>query len=234
MEKINNTYIKNACFGAGMILLYFILCNIEGLPFALFNVNVSTIPTVAKIIYLVIYEVFMISLFALIFNKELIEQAKDMKKNHKKYFSKYFKYYLIGCMIMFIGNAIIMFLFNKGMANNEELIRQSFKVSPLYIYFSSIIYAPFIEELVFRYSIKKIISYKYLFILLSGLIFAYVHVSGYIKSPSDLLYLIPYGAVSLAFSYVYYKTDNIFSSMGLHFMHNGLLMSLQFLVLLCR
>lgn len=234
MKQISNTYIKNASIGLAIIFLYFILCNIEGLPFALFKVNIAIVPTSIKILYISIYEIFMIALFALIFNKELVTQAKDMKKNHKKYYSKYFKYYLICLAIMVVSNAIIMFLFNKGMANNEELVRQSFKISPIYMYFSSIIFAPFIEELVFRFCIKKVISYKYLFVLVSGLVFAYVHISGYIKSPSDLLYLIPYGSLGLAFSYIYYKTNNIFTTMGLHFMHNGILLSLQFLVLLCR
>ena len=231
-KKSNDLYIKNALIGIITILLYIILHNIEGLPFEILNIDITSLPQYIKIIYLTVYDILMMAIFAIIFNKELVANFKDMKKNHKEYYSKYFKYYLIGFAIMIISNAIIIFLMNKGIANNEEAIREAFKISPLYIYFSGIIFAPFVEELIFRGAIRKIIPFKYLFVLISGFVFAYVHVSTYINNPSDLLYLIPYGALGTAFAYVYAKTDNIFTNMGLHFMHNGILLSFQFLILL--
>ena len=48
----------------------------------------------------------------------------------------------------------------------------------------------------------------------------------------DILYLIPYSALGISFAYILQKTDNIFVTIGLHFMHNGILMALQVLVLI--
>lgn len=226
-----NKYIKTALYGALGLFLYFLLYSIESLPFHLLNIDIDTVPMIVKIIYVVVYELMMITVMLLIYNKMVKTDFIDMKKNHKKYYGTYFKYYLIAFGIMMISNLIIILLLNKDMATNETMIRETFQISPLYIYFSAIIFAPIVEEIVFRGCIKRIIPNKYLFILVSGLLFGFVHISSDIKSMSDLLYLIPYSSLGMAFAYVYYKTNNIFTSMGLHFMHNGILVSLQFLLL---
>ena len=227
MEK----YIKNALYGLLGIVLYFILYKIEVLPFYLLDINLSAVPTYVKVIYISIYEIMMIAVMMMIYLKTIEKDFYDIKKNHKKYYSKYFKYYLISFGVMLISNLVIMLLFNQDMATNEVIIRESFKISPLYIYFSGIIFAPIVEELVFRGALKRIIPNKYLFVIFSGLLFGFIHVSDNLNTLNDLLYIIPYSSIGIAFAYVYYKTDNIFTSIGLHFMHNGVLLSLQFLTL---
>jgi membrane protease YdiL (CAAX protease family) len=152
--------------------------------------------------------------------------------NHKEYYSKYFKYYLIGLGIMLISNSIIVYGFDGGISTNEETIRDIFKISPLYIYFSSVIYAPIVEELTFRQGIRNIFGRNILFVLISGFLFGGLHVITSINSIVDLLYIIPYSSLGIVFAYILYKTDNIFVSMGLHFMHNGILIAIQFLVLI--
>lgn len=227
MEK----YLKTALYGILGIFLYFLLYSIESLPFKLLHIDLKTLSNTTKIIYMSVYETMMIAIMLLIYNKWLCKDLEDIKKNHKKYYSKYFKYYLIAFGIMMISNLIIIVLLNKDISTNETLVRETFQISPFYMYLSGIIFAPIVEEIVFRGCIKKVIPNKYLFVITSGLIFGLIHIAGYINSPSDYLYLIPYSSLGFAFAYIYYKTDNIFTSMGLHFMHNGILLSLQFIML---
>lgn len=222
---------KNIILGLFGFFMYFFLNIIELLPFEIANVDINYIPNYIKISYLIIYEIMEICILLLIFSKQIITNFKDILKNHKMYFSKYFKYYLIGLAVMLISNFIIIFILDGGVADNEETIRNMFKISPLYIYFSSVIYAPIVEELTFRQALRNIVGKNFIFIILSGLIFGGLHLSN-ITSIVDLLYLIPYGSLGFVFAYILYKTDNIFISMGLHFMHNGILISLQFLTLL--
>ncbi len=224
-------YFRNALYGLLGIFLYFLLYSIEGLPFALVHVDPNSLPTFIKVTYLVAYEILMIAIMLLLYYNLFKKDLADMKKNHKKYYSKYFKYYLIAFAIMMISNLTIVLLLNKDISTNETLIRDTFKISPFYIYFSGIIFAPIVEETVFRGCVRKILTNKYLYVIVSGLLFGFAHISGYITGVSDLLYLIPYSSLGIAFAYIYYKTDNIFTSMGLHFMHNGVLLSLQFLTL---
>ena len=98
--------------------------------------------------------------------------------------------------------------------------------------FSAIVFAPISEELVFRRSLKNIITSPTAFILTSGLIFGGLHVVSNINSWVDLLYLIPYSVHGLTFAYILSKTDNVLVSMGLHFMHNGIIISLEIFLLL--
>jgi len=172
------------------------------------------------------------SIIILLFNKSLKKEFANFKKNHKSYYKNYFKYYLIGLIIMMFSNLIITIISNGSTAGNQDIINELFKISPLYIYFSSVIFAPIVEELVFRKAIRNIVPSKILFILISGLLFGGLHVFGTVEAWYDLLYLIPYSAPGIVFAYILYKTDNIFVSMGLHFMHNGILIALQFFILI--
>ena len=131
-----------------------------------------------------------------------------------------------------MSNAFIVFILNGGIASNEDSVRELFKVSPIYIYLSAVFFAPVVEELVFRQGIRNLFGRNILFILISGLVFGGLHVVDGYETILDLLYLIPYSSLGIAFAYMLYKTDNIFVSMGFHFMHNGIIMGLQFIVLL--
>lgn len=224
--------IKDILIGILSIICYFGLSLISNLPFKIAGVDINQVPNIIKSIYLIIYELLVTAIILLIFNKKIKKDLKDILINHKEYYSKYIKYYLIGLSVMLISNCIIIYGFNIEMSNNEETIRALFKNSPIYIYMASVIFAPIIEELVFRQGIKNIIGRNYLFIITSGLVFGGMHVITSMTSYIDLLYIIPYSALGISFAYMLYKTDNIFVSMGFHFMHNGILMALQCLILI--
>lgn len=229
-NKLEN-YLKNAGLGLLAILIYFGLPLIEGLPFELLHVDTKTLPMIGKVIYMIAFETIMISLIIFIFRKKLKRDVQDMKINHMNYFSKYLKFWLIGLLIMMLSNAFIAFIVENGIASNEQAIRDLFDVSPIYVFFSAVIFAPIVEELIFRQGIRNIVPNNILFILISGLVFGGLHVITDLRSVTDLLYLIPYCTPGFIFAYILVKTDNIFVSMGLHFMHNGLLISLQFFIL---
>ena len=223
-------YFKNCSIGILVILSYFLLPTLIKYSIA-YLVNGSLSEEVSVILSIII-EVLTLAVILLLFNKRIKENYIDLKKNHKKYFSKYFKFYLIGLAIMYISNAILIFVFNGGLAGNEESIRSILLVHPIYVYISAVLMAPSVEELVFRGAIKNIIPNSILYILCSGLIFGGMHLVGNVTSIIDLLYIIPYSSLGIAFAYIYSKTDNIFVTMMLHTMHNGILISIQIAVML--
>ena len=79
---------------------------------------------------------------------------------------------------------------------------------------------PFIEEVAFRLGFKEYINNKYIYFILATLIFAFVHVINGLNNPIELVYIIPYGSLSFAFTYMLYKYDNIFVSTIIHTLHN--------------
>ena len=134
--------------------------------------------------------------------------------------------YLILAIMTFAGNGTMM-------PENEEIIRSNFQVAPIYMYLSSVVIAPLMEELVFRRGIRNIVPNNILFILISGLVFGSLHVIiGGFQTPLELLYIIPYSIPGFIFAYILTKTDNVLVTATIHTFHNGILMSLQFLMLL--
>ena len=223
---------KQIAIGIGAMALYFLLPYLEGVPFAIIGVDTTTLPIWVKVFYLIMYSVLTASLIMIIYNKKLSKDFKDMKKNSIKYFNKYIKYWLIGLFIMMVSNLFINLIVTNDIPSNEQAIRETFNISPLYIFFSAVIYAPIVEELIFRQSIKNIFNNKWLFIIISGLLFGSMHVFGDFKNITDLLYIIPYSTPGIIFAYMLEDSDNICVPMSFHFIHNGILISLQFILLL--
>ncbi len=222
-----NKYIKNACIGLLAILIYFTYSYLQLGFLDLLHVDYQAMSLSLKVIYLIITDVIEMLVLVFLFRKKLKEDVQDLKKNHESYFKTYFKYWLLALAVMMISNLIIMFITENQTSGNEEAVRRLIIKSPIYAYFSSVIYAPFVEELIFRRSIRNVIPINSLFIVVSGLIFGGLHiVTGY-SGPLDLLYLIPYCTPGLIFAYILTKTDNIFVSTGIHLMHNGIMVSLQ-------
>ena len=217
--------------GIGVICVYFILNELLTLPFLLAGINYQTIPLTIKVIYAIVYEIMMIGIIILILKNEITEAINDIKKNHMKYFSQYIKYWFLALIIMFASNLIITLISKGGISGNEETIRNMFAQTPVYIFISSVFFAPVLEELVFRQGIRNIFSNNTLFIVISGLVFGGLHVVGNINAWYDILYLIPYCTPGFVFAYILTKTNNILVPMGLHFLHNGIIMSLQILLI---
>jgi len=225
-------YMKQAAIGLLAILIYIVFPIFEQIPLVLFDIDVATMPLTMKVIYLIACEILLAAILCLVFYKSLKNDIDDIKKNHMEYFSKYFKFYLLGLLLMMIGNMIAMFGTGSNASGNQTDILNTFQISPIYIFVMGVICAPIIEEFIFRKAIRNIIPHKILYIVLSGLIFGGCHLIGNMNSWLDLLYLLGYCPLGFVFAYIYANTNNILVSMGLHFMHNGILIALQFIILL--
>ena len=159
----------------------------------------------------------------------LIEKLKDFKNNYKKYLKIAIKYWTIGLCIMYIGNLLLHTFSPSKEAINENNVQGLIIASPILAMILTTIFAPINEEIIFRKSIQDIFKNKYIFIIVSGLIFGGLHVTNS-KTIYDFLYIIPYGALGSAFAYIVAETDNVYSSIIMHLMHNGILTLLSILI----
>lgn len=177
-------------------------------------------------------EVLTTLLLILIFHKRFIRDFKDFKQNYKKYLKIVIPYWVLGFIIMMFSNIIINLIITNGsMAANESANREVLKSLPIYSIIATCFLAPICEELLFRASFKDAFKNIIPYCLFTGLFFAALHVSTGIESWSlnyliknwhELLYFIPYGSVGFALGYAFFKTNNIFSSISLHMLHNSL------------
>lgn len=224
------SYKKSFLTGILAILIYLIIPNISIPILKLFNVDYYSLSINYKVFFLTLSDILTISLLMLLYIKDFKKDWNDLKKNGKKYANTYIKYWIIVLLIMAISNSLITYFTGSETSANESAVRELVQKLPIYMFFSSAIYAPICEELIFRKSIKKIVPFKWLFIIMSGLIFGGLHVLTGLSSWTDLLYLIPYCTPGFVLAYAYQKTDNIMVSMSIHFVHNFILVTLQYLI----
>lgn len=163
----------------------------------------------------------LLSIFFYIIYKDILK--KDLKKFKLDNFKYILIYWIIGFILMIIANYIINYIIiPNGISNNEQgninLILKNKLIYPI----SVCIFIPFIEEIVFRLELKKRYKNKYIFILLSSFIFALLHLITNTKL-IEFLYFIPYFILGLTFSTIYTKTNNIFSNILAHIIHNTII-----------
>ena len=210
------------------VLLLLGMAFIPYIPLKIFNIDLKSLSESVKIWYNFFCDILFMVIVFFVYKRDYIKNFKDYFKSFGTHFEESFKYYIIGLVIMLVSNLIIGFCFSGANANNEEAVRNLINLYPIYMLFSVAIYAPFIEETIFRKSIKNIVLAfgdnkitKYIYIIISGFIFAIMHIVGMATSPLDYLYVVPYMALGSVFAALYYKTDNIFSSIIMHSLHNS-------------
>jgi len=233
MERNKLLELKSCLIGFGVVLLYLIAYSFPNIFLELFGINYNNLSILIKSIYLISYEVILTLIIILIYRKDIITNFKKFIKNNIKYFKKYIKYWFIMLGLMITSNLIVTYFTTTQISNNQESIITTLKMAPIYTFIVTVFIAPILEELIFRLSFKKIFAKSnLLFIFFSGLIFGSMHVISTCENLVDLLFIIPYSIPGFIFAYVYTKSKNIFVPISLHFIHNGIMMSLQILLLI--
>ncbi len=225
MEKFIK-FIKGILFSLVIFLIYYLVC-----PYIFSSIFKNGLLSsnfwIRNFSYLAVYALTFLVIF-LIVRKDIIKQFKEFLKDKKKVLSKGFNYWIYGIIIMFISNLVITSIIGS-IAVNEQTTEKVIFSTPFYAIPTIVFFGPFLEELVFRYGIRKSFNKKTPYIWFSGIVFGLLHVSTaldsftiseIIKHASEFLFIIPYGALGYFFAKAYYETDNIFSSVIPHMLHN--------------
>ena len=162
-------------------------------------------------------------IFVFIYRKTIV---KDLYKFNKKDFKTGFNYWITGIVLMVLLN-VILSIIGGTLVDNETTNREIIKNFLPYAIFGMCIYAPVVEELVFRRALRPLFNNKYLYGLTSGLIFGSIHLFDEIAKllstgvfTINLLYVLPYVGLGMFFAFSYYETDNIYSTITFHAIHN--------------
>lgn len=230
-DKIEHIIYKSL-FSFGLILLLIFLGAIPVLVFQIFNVDYKSFSSLEKIIITLINELLFLGLLFKFYKKDITKDFKNFfNENWKEHLKLALRYWGIGMIIMIISNYLIAIITNGQLAANEEEVRKLIRSVPIYMLFELMIYAPVSEELIFRRSIRDIVKNRYIYAILSGLIFGGLHAITSVKSAIDLLYFIPYCSLGYIFALLYSKTNNIFSTITIHSIHNTLALILYLISL---
>lgn len=226
--------IKKPLLGVLSLMTFFFFSLFQGLfVLQLKNLNFSS----SAILYAnLFYSLIILIVVSYIFKDLIIKSFNDLKKNHFEYFKTYLPYWFIALFLMGASNLFIHIVIMGGLdvseiASNEDALRNVFSINPIAVYISAVIFAPLIEELVFRGSFYYMFKNKILFLFFSGFTFGFIHVLG-AETWQQFMFIIPYSIPGFIFAYALYKSKNIFVPIGLHFIHNGVLMAIQMILLI--
>lgn len=150
---------------------------------------------------------------------------KDFKEKSLKLNKESFRLIIKYTVIIFSLNIICTFiesilseLFNVNMdTTNQGLIIEMFYDNYLSVSISAIL-AGITEEMLYRYSIFRLFKNRKLAFIMSWLIFAFGHFSGF--NPASYISMISYLALSFGLTYIYYKYDDIKIVCGVHVLNN--------------
>ena len=205
-NKINDKY---KCIKAISYILIFIFI-MYVLP--LFNIRNNCMQ------YFVYIFLFLITV---LFNYKYMKQDFiNFRNNFKVYFPFIIRRYFIMLGLMLVVSIPIVLINNGNTSTNQQMLNEMFIKMPLVTFLLSSLYAPIVEENIFRLSLSKLINNKYLFILISGFSFGILHVIDKFTSATDLLYIFVYSTLGICLAKSYYDSKNIFVSISMHFIQN--------------
>lgn len=211
------------------ILLALLYLGLIELIIALYLVSIKKdAGIVNSISFMLIKEGILSIVIFILYRKYLIEKFKLFLKNFSSYFSIGFKHWFMGFILMITANMFI----NKiapGLGENEGAVQNLISNYPIQTFFLTTFFAPFLEEMIFRKSLQDCFKNKTLFMIISGLIFGYIHVMAS-SNPLEYLLIIPYGGLGFFFAKSVWETDNIYSSIVMHMLHNGVLTILSMVI----
>lgn len=168
-------------------------------------------PIITLIIIMNIY-IIQIVLTFLSMKEYLKRDFRDFRKNFKTYFSYIMPKFGIFVLAYLIVAIALMVVVGEISTNQQELNSMPIEVTAIL----AIVIAPFLEEIMFRGLLKKILGNTKLYLIASSIIFGLLHVMFVEENWISYLYIIPYAMLGFLFAKVYSKTDNIFTNIFMH------------------
>lgn len=131
----------------------------------------------------------------------------------------------INYLISYLANIlIILFLGTSDSASNQLLFESLMENGFLLMAIQAIVFAPIVEELIFRGLIfRSFRQYNiYLAHFISAFCFGFIHIyQGLFAGDwTQLIYLLSYGGMGFAYSFIYEKRKTIVAPMIVHMLNN--------------
>jgi len=169
-----------------------------------------------------------------ILSKDWLSFRQDLKKNLMTCFNLFLLVFGIK-VVAAIATSILAFLLGIDFiqSENQDILDALAGAAPMMMLLSSVIFAPIIEETIFRMGFKQVFSRKYVFIIISGLVFGLMHIF-----PTDLSLIealvqgLVYVAMGLCLAWIYENKQNIYFVIIVHAFNNLFGMIVFFLLML--
>lgn len=188
--------------------------------FSQFIIDLIPMSGIVAVVVVIAYYLITFGLVFYVFGKRLKRDFGALKKDFGTYAKYIFKMWAIMIGLSFVA-AIIRIVFG---ADEISANQAGLNSMPLwYVVPLSIIWAPIVEEAVFRGSLRRFISNDKLFIVVSAILFGLLHTIGQeVGILNIILQSLQYVAMGGVMAYTYTKSNNICTNMGVHCIQNTL------------
>lgn len=210
-------------FGVFYTLSSIIIFIIKQLKFAIVDYQDLTVISSASEVILTV----------VVFNLYRKDFLKDFNfLNDDKVVTKVIKYFCLFWFVKIISAMLMaelcsLFGYDVSISENQEVVNSFASSAPILMLLTSSITTPIVEEGIFRLGIGNAIKNKYLFIVVSGLVFGLLHIFPTdLSLPYALITSIPYVSIGMTLAYIYKKEDNIYHSILQHGINNFISMIL--------
>ncbi len=180
-----------------------------------------------KFIISVCFEIVLLILAIILFF-DLLKKEFIIFKNK---FSEYFNYILpklgIGYLIYMAVTLICTSITKETTSVNQQALEQ---MNIIYVSLAAVIWAPIVEETIFRRCIRNFIKNDLLFIIISGIIFGLLHTIHEATILNVILMGLPYMVLGGYLAYIYTKTNNMLSNIMSHALINSLALIIMILL----
>ena len=126
-----------------------------------------------------------------------------------------------------VVNLICILVTNNATSVNQEAVESLPKII---MFILAVLWAPIVEETVFRGTIRRYINNNIVFILLSAFVFGFMHATGEGSILEILFTTLPYATLGGWLAYIYSKTDNLANNIMIHAIWNLFAVILSFFV----
>jgi len=190
-------------------------------------INPSSVTLFSAVFQLVV-EIVVTGVIVFIYRDELDDIFYRFKNEKGKMIKKIFACWGIAFLAYFIVNSIVISIFNVDMPNNI-LQQRLLDAAPIYLVISMLFATPIMEEFVFRKAIRDIVDNKWVYIIVSSLLYGAFYVILSFTNNLQLLFIISNSLFGAVLAYSYDKTDNILVPMAIHILQNILFIVLNIL-----
>lgn len=149
-------------------------------------------------------------------DKVFEKSNENLRKNIIEEIKKILKEFLMFIPIILLSIFITSFIM-VGKSVNQTVVEENFSKSPISFSIFAIIIGPIIEEFIFRFLPYKFIKNKTLYIIVSAIIFAAMHV---VNDTNPFYYIWGYMINSFYYGYRYHKTQDILVPISMHSVNN--------------
>lgn len=218
---VQNIEAKKLIKTTGTLILFFCSSLFGYIPITLLGISIDHITPIVNTYITCFSDVCVALILIFMYYDDLKKGFYKAKENFNAFFDFNLKIWIVGFIGMMASNLLINVFAPSAVAGNENAVQGMIDISPFIMLFTAGIIAPIVEELTFRKSLQDIIKNKTVFIIVSGIVFGLLHVVFAYESMIDFLYVIPYSCLGISFAVMVSKTDNICSSIFMHFLHNS-------------